>query len=144
MEVMEEGDLMDRVPILLQRDRQYYEVSESSLVALDYSAHLSFHFLLSNVLYRHAYKTIASLWLAIPNCPTRNHLPRSRWRYSRFSAFRIICIGQNGRVVGGRILRGIQEKFRAFALERDDSNGKGDCESLQSGEIRRCNHKIGR
>lgn len=28
MEVMEEGDLMDRVPILLQRDRQYYEVSE--------------------------------------------------------------------------------------------------------------------
>lgn len=61
MEVMEEGDLMDRVPILLQRDRQYYEVSESSLVALDYSAHLSFHFLLSNVLYRHAYKTIASL-----------------------------------------------------------------------------------
>lgn len=27
MEVMEEGDLMDRVPILLQRDRQYYDVS---------------------------------------------------------------------------------------------------------------------
>lgn len=26
MEVMEEGDLMDRVPILLQRDRQYYDV----------------------------------------------------------------------------------------------------------------------
>lgn len=25
---MEEGDLMDRVPILLQRDRQYYEVSK--------------------------------------------------------------------------------------------------------------------
>lgn len=23
---MEEGDLMDRVPILLQRDRQYYDV----------------------------------------------------------------------------------------------------------------------
>lgn len=28
MEVMEEGDLMDRVPILVERDRQYYEVSE--------------------------------------------------------------------------------------------------------------------
>lgn len=27
MEVMEEGDLMDRVPILLQRDRQYYDVN---------------------------------------------------------------------------------------------------------------------
>lgn len=27
MEVMEEGDLMDRVPILLQRDREYYNVS---------------------------------------------------------------------------------------------------------------------
>lgn len=24
---MEEGDLMDRVPILLQRDRQYYDVN---------------------------------------------------------------------------------------------------------------------
>lgn len=27
---MEEGDLMDRVPILLQRDRQYYDVGENS------------------------------------------------------------------------------------------------------------------
>lgn len=27
MEVMEEGNLMDRVPILLQRDLQYYQVS---------------------------------------------------------------------------------------------------------------------
>lgn len=26
MEVMEEGNLMDRVPILLQRDLQYYQV----------------------------------------------------------------------------------------------------------------------
>lgn len=26
MEVMEEGNLMDRIPILLQRDLQYYEV----------------------------------------------------------------------------------------------------------------------
>lgn len=25
---MEEGDLMDRVPILVERDRQYYEVSK--------------------------------------------------------------------------------------------------------------------
>lgn len=32
MEVMEEGDLMDRVPILLQRDRQYYDVN---LIILD-------------------------------------------------------------------------------------------------------------
>lgn len=29
MEVMEEGDLMDRVPILLQRDRQYYDVNKN-------------------------------------------------------------------------------------------------------------------
>lgn len=28
MEVMEEGNLMDRVPILLQRDLQYYQVNE--------------------------------------------------------------------------------------------------------------------
>lgn len=28
MEVMEEGDLMDRVPVLLVRDRQYYDVSQ--------------------------------------------------------------------------------------------------------------------
>lgn len=27
MEVMEEGNLMDRIPILLQRDMEYYEVS---------------------------------------------------------------------------------------------------------------------
>lgn len=27
MEVMEEGDLMDRVPILLQRDMEYYNVN---------------------------------------------------------------------------------------------------------------------
>ena len=26
MEVMEEGNLMDRIPILLQRDMEYYEV----------------------------------------------------------------------------------------------------------------------
>lgn len=29
MEVMEEGNLMDRIPILLQRDMEYYEVSEN-------------------------------------------------------------------------------------------------------------------
>ena len=29
MEVMEEGNLMDRVPILLQRDLQYYQVNNS-------------------------------------------------------------------------------------------------------------------
>lgn len=29
MEVMEEGNLMDRVPVLLQRDMQYYEVIEN-------------------------------------------------------------------------------------------------------------------
>jgi hypothetical protein len=27
MEVMEEGNLMDRIPILLQRDMEYYEVT---------------------------------------------------------------------------------------------------------------------
>lgn len=27
MEVMEEGNLMDRIPILLQRDMEYYEVN---------------------------------------------------------------------------------------------------------------------
>lgn len=27
MEVMEEGNLMDRIPILLSRDMQYYQVS---------------------------------------------------------------------------------------------------------------------
>lgn len=26
MEIMEEGNLMDRIPILLQRDLEYYEV----------------------------------------------------------------------------------------------------------------------
>ncbi|XP_055315065.1 uncharacterized protein LOC129575443 [Sitodiplosis mosellana] len=31
MEVMEEGDLMDRVPILLQRDRQYYDQNQTVL-----------------------------------------------------------------------------------------------------------------
>jgi hypothetical protein len=31
MEVMEEGNLMDRIPILLQRDMEYYEVKTGSL-----------------------------------------------------------------------------------------------------------------
>lgn len=29
MEVMEEGNLMDRIPILLQRDMEYYEVTKN-------------------------------------------------------------------------------------------------------------------
>lgn len=31
MEVMEEGNLMDRIPILLSRDMEYYEVLKSLL-----------------------------------------------------------------------------------------------------------------
>lgn len=31
MELMEEGDLMDRVPILLQRDMQYYQQHQTVL-----------------------------------------------------------------------------------------------------------------
>uniref|UniRef100_A0A182SA60 Uncharacterized protein n=1 Tax=Anopheles maculatus TaxID=74869 RepID=A0A182SA60_9DIPT len=31
MEVMEEGNLMDRIPILLQRDLQYYEANQKVL-----------------------------------------------------------------------------------------------------------------
>lgn len=38
MEVMEEGDLMDRVPILLQRDRQYYDVNK--LLRIKYNPNL--------------------------------------------------------------------------------------------------------
>lgn len=34
MEVMEEGNLMDRVPVLLQRDMQYYQVDISHLTKL--------------------------------------------------------------------------------------------------------------
>lgn len=34
MEVMEEGDLMDRVPILLQRDRQYYDVKSIQICGI--------------------------------------------------------------------------------------------------------------
>lgn len=30
MEIMEEGNLMDRIPILLQRDLEYYEVLASN------------------------------------------------------------------------------------------------------------------
>lgn len=37
MEVMEEGDLMDRVPILLQRDRQYYDVIDFMMYIVSYS-----------------------------------------------------------------------------------------------------------
>lgn len=44
MEVMEEGDLMDRVPILLQRDRQYYDVNKllfsTDKVALEFEGNL--------------------------------------------------------------------------------------------------------
>jgi hypothetical protein len=38
MEVMEEGNLMDRIPILLQRDMEYYEVSkERHIITNDFS-----------------------------------------------------------------------------------------------------------
>lgn len=35
MEVMEEGNLMDRVPVLLQRDMQYYEVNVGRSLIID-------------------------------------------------------------------------------------------------------------
>lgn len=103
---MEEGDLMDRVPVLLERDRQYYEVSK---VCIFVNCMLT--------LKRIICKITISLSLAIPNCPTRIHLPGSCWWYFRFSALCIICIGKNGRMVGRRILCRVQEKLWAFALE---------------------------
>lgn len=39
MEVMEEGILMDRLPILLQRDMQYYEVRSVIQIATGKSVH---------------------------------------------------------------------------------------------------------
>lgn len=52
MEVMEEGNLMDRIPILLQRDLQYYQANQTVLQEvicagvvggkLDFPRHASF------------------------------------------------------------------------------------------------------
>ena len=41
MEVMEEGNLMDRVPVLLQRDLQYYEVRKFWLQSVDLRSDLT-------------------------------------------------------------------------------------------------------
>lgn len=42
MEVMEEGNLMDRVPILLQRDMQYYQVKFDWASNLNITLHISY------------------------------------------------------------------------------------------------------
>jgi len=36
MEVLEEGNLMDRVPILLQRDLEFYQVRTNNVALVDH------------------------------------------------------------------------------------------------------------
>lgn len=74
MEVMEEGDLMDRVPVLLNRDMQYYQVEYIYFYCLKYKMFLM-HFTES------------------PNGFAGNHLSWNCWWKARFSALRIVCCG---------------------------------------------------
>lgn len=85
MEVMEEGDLMDRVPILLQRDRQYYDVN-----------HYYFNLLLA---FSKTDFMLFIVFLAKSNGSTRDYMSWCCWWNIGFPAIRFFCLSQNGRMV---------------------------------------------
>lgn len=77
---MEEGDLMDRIPVLLTRDRQYYDVS---ILGDEISYGITEDFLIP----------------ATSNRFTRSYLPWCCWWNLRFSKISFVCIRQSSRMV---------------------------------------------
>lgn len=80
MEVMEEGILMDRLPILLQRDMQYYEVNRQDLIFS-----------------RSTFVTQPGVlaFLEKQGSAAGNYLSRSGWGETRLPAICFICVGEN-------------------------------------------------
>lgn len=99
MEVMEEGNLMDRIPILLQRDMEYYEVCK----------------------FRSRCRCIiASQFLTAKSSGVAgNDLQWDCWWSVGFSPLCFICFGEDCAVVGRRIFCSLQSSLGPAGFVRN-------------------------